>query len=132
MITRRKHNTRRCLAVVIVLFFLAVFAPLAPAAELPLVRIAYGAFNEKIVALWIGVEQGFFRRHGVNVELITIRTGGQTVAALASGDVQIAFTIPGSVLNAFVGGIDVTFFGGIGNRALHWQRAAPTSSRIRR
>ncbi|MEK6563011.1 MAG: ABC transporter substrate-binding protein, partial [Candidatus Binatota bacterium] len=91
------------------LLFLTLNLGFAQAAELPLVRIAYGAFNEKILALWIGVEQGFFRKHGVNVELITIRTGGQTVAALASGDVQIAFTIPGSVLNAFVGGIDVAF-----------------------
>jgi len=55
MITRCKHQTRRCLAVVFVLFFFPVFARLAPAAELPLVRIAYGAFNEKILALWIGV-----------------------------------------------------------------------------
>ena len=102
---------------VLALLFLTLKLSFAQAADLPLVRIAYGAFNEKILALWTGVEQGFFRKHGVNVELITIRTGGQTVAALASGDVQIAFTIPGSVLNAFAGGIDVTFFGGIVNRA---------------
>ena len=114
---------------VFALLFLTPKLGFAQAAELPLVRIAYGAFNEKILALWIGVEQGFFRKHGVNVELITIRTGGQTVAALASGDVQIAFTIPGSVLNAFVGGIDVAFFGGIVNRADGDFVVAPTIRR---
>ncbi|MGZ8488623.1 MAG: hypothetical protein ACXWW4_08840, partial [Candidatus Binatia bacterium] len=36
------------------------------AAELPLVRIAHGAFSEKVVALWLGNEQGLFRKHGVN------------------------------------------------------------------
>ena len=102
---------------VLTLLFLTLNLSFAQAAELPLVRIAYGAFNEKILALWLGREQGFFRKHGVNVELIAIRTGGQTVAALASGDVQMAFTIPGSVLSAFAGGIDVAFFGGIVNRA---------------
>ena len=86
------------------------------AAEPPLVRIAHGAFNEKVLALWLAREQGFFRKHGVNVEIITIRTGGQTVAALASGDVQVAYTIPGSVLSGAVGGIDVAFFAGIVNR----------------
>ena len=111
------------------LLFLTLSICFGEAAELPLVRIAYGAFNEKILALWIGVEQGFFRKHGVNVELITIRTGGQTVAALASGDVQIAFTIPGSVVNAFVGGIDVAFFGGIVNRADGDFVVAPTIRR---
>ncbi len=99
------------------LLFLLLSLCFAQAAELPQVRIAYGAFNEKILVLWLGREQGFFRKHGVNVDLIAIRTGGQTVAALASGDVQMAFTIPGSVLSAFVGGIDVAFFGGIVNRA---------------
>ena len=100
-----------------ILLFLTLSHCFAQAAEPPLVRIAYAAFNEKLLALWIGREQGFFRKHGVNVELITIRTSGQGVAALASGDVQMVFTIPGSVVNAFVGGIDVAFFGGIVNRA---------------
>ncbi len=36
---------------------------------------------------------------------------------MASGDIQIAYTIPGSVLSAFVGGMDVAFFAGIVNRA---------------
>jgi ABC-type nitrate/sulfonate/bicarbonate transport system substrate-binding protein len=89
----------------------------ARAAELPLVRIAHGAFNEKVEALWIGVEQGFFRKHGVNVEVINIRSGPQTVAALASGEIQIAYTIPGTVLSAAAAGMDVAFFGGLVNRA---------------
>ena len=68
-------------------------------------------------ALWIGVEQGFFRKHGVNVEVINIRSGPQTIAALASGEIQIAYTIPGTVLSAAAAGMDVTFFGGLVNRA---------------
>ena len=86
------------------------------AAELPLVRIAHGAFNEKIAALWIGVEQGLFRKQGVNVEVINIRSGPQTIAALASGEIQIAYTIPGTVLSAAAGGMDLAFFAGIVNR----------------
>lgn len=87
------------------------------AAELPLVRIAHGAFNEKLAALWVAAEQGFYRKHGVNVEVINIRTGPQTMAAIVSGDIQIAYTIPGSVLSAAAAGMDAVFFGGIVNRA---------------
>lgn len=100
-------------------FYLCLFLWLgssARAAELPLVRIAHGAFNEKVEALWIGVEQGFFRRHGVHVEVINIRSGPQTMAALASGDIQMAYTIPGSVLSAAAGGMDIAFFTGVVNR----------------
>ena len=95
----------------------STLTPRLEAAEPPPVRIAYAAFNEKIAALWIGVEQGLFRKHGVNVEVINIRSGPQTIAALSSGDVQIAYTIPGSVLSAAAGGMDLAFFAGVVNRA---------------
>ena len=106
-----------CLVGTSILFLLLLFALSAPAAELPLVRIAHGAFNEKVAALWIGTEQGFFRKHGINVEVINIRSGPQTMAAIASGDIQVAYTIPGSVLSAAAAGMDAVFFGGVVNRA---------------
>jgi len=96
------------------------------AAELPLVRIAHGAFSEKIAAMWIGAEQGLFRKHGVNVEVINIRSGPQTMAALVSGDIQVAYTIPGSVVSAAASGLDVAFFAGIVNKADGDFIAAPT------
>jgi ABC-type nitrate/sulfonate/bicarbonate transport system substrate-binding protein len=93
------------------------FTPNPRAAELPVVRIAHGAFSEKIAALWLGAEQGLFRKHGIHVEVINIRNGPQTMAALVSGDIQIAYTIPGSVVSAAASGLDVAFFAGIVNRA---------------
>ncbi|HLN87796.1 MAG TPA: ABC transporter substrate-binding protein [Candidatus Limnocylindrales bacterium] len=93
------------------------FTPNPRAAELPVVRIAHGAFSEKIAALWLGAEQGLFRKHGVHVEVINIRNGPQTMAALVSGDIQVAYTIPGSVVSAAASGLDVAFFAGIVNRA---------------
>lgn len=98
-------------------FLLLLIISRSQAAELPLVRIAHGAFSEKIEVLWIGGEQGFFRKHGVNVEVINIRSGPQTMAALASGDIQVAYTIPGSVVSAAASGMDVAFFAGIINKA---------------
>src|SRR3989304_7042722 len=87
-----------------VFLFVASLGVVSEGAGLPLVRIAHGAFNEKVEALWTGVEQGFFRKHGVGVEVINIRSGPQTMAALASGDIHMAYTIPGSVLSAAAGG----------------------------
>jgi hypothetical protein len=34
------------------------------AAEPPVVRIAHGAFSEKIAIMWVGAEQGIFRKNG--------------------------------------------------------------------
>ncbi len=107
----------RGLAVIFCLILSSLRPAIASAAELPLVRIAHGAFSEKIAVMWVGAEQGIFRKHGVNVEVIAIRSGPQTMAALASGDIQIAYTIPGSVVSAAASGMDVAFFGGIINLA---------------
>ena len=109
---------------------LLVFRSLSSAAELPVVRIAHGAFNEKVAAVWVAAEQGFYRKQGVNVEVINIRSGPQTMAAMASGDIQIAYTIPGSVLSAFAAGMDVAFFGGIVNRADGDFVVAPNITRV--
>ena len=87
------------------------------AAELPVVRVAHGAFSEKVAIMWVGAEQGIFRKHGVHVEVINIRSGPQTMAALASGDIQVAYTIPGTVVSAATGGFDAVFFAGIINQA---------------
>jgi len=107
----------RSLVFVALVIRLLTLPALGFAAELPLVRIAHGAFSEKIAVMWLGAEQGIFRKHGVNVEVVAIRSGPQTMAALASGDIQIAYTIPGSVVSAAASGMDVAFFGGIINLA---------------
>lgn len=109
--------SRRFTSTLLGVLALTVLAANSHAAELPLVRIAHGAFSEKIAALWVGVEQGLFRKHGINLEVINIRSGPQTMAALVSGDIQIAYTIPGSVVSAVTSGLDVAFFAGIVNRA---------------
>jgi ABC-type nitrate/sulfonate/bicarbonate transport system substrate-binding protein len=49
--------------------------------------------------------------------VINIRSGPQTMAALASGDIQVAYTIPGSVVSAVTSGFDAAFFAGIVNKA---------------
>lgn len=114
-----KHllSATRCCALIASFLLVCTLLGGANTAELPLVRIAHGAFSEKIAIMWVGAEQGIFRKHGVSVEVINIRSGPQTMAALASGDIQVAYTIPGSVVSAASGGFDVAFFAGLVNKA---------------
>ena len=81
------------------------------------VRIANATFSENVAALWIGADMGFFKKHEANVEVLQIRTGPLIMAAMASGDLQMAYTAPGPVLSAKASGMDVAFFAGIVNRA---------------
>jgi len=86
------------------------------AAELPLLRVAHGALNEKVLALWIGVERGLFHKQGLDVEVVDVHSGPATIQALASDEVQVAYTVPSSVLSAAAGGLDIAFFAGLVNR----------------
>jgi ABC-type nitrate/sulfonate/bicarbonate transport system substrate-binding protein len=85
------------------------------AADQPLVPVAHGAFNEKILALWIGVECGFFHKYGVDVEVVDVRNGPLIIQVLASAEVQVAYTMPSSVISASLGGMDIAFLAGLVN-----------------
>ncbi len=92
------------LAIVIAL---ALAVSTASAQNLPLYRIAYATSVENPTALWIGVEQGFFKKHGVNAEVLFMRSGPLAMSALAAGDVQAVFTSANNVLNGAAAGLDL-------------------------
>jgi len=117
MVSYASHKQKIISPWALAILFLAFAIARLNAAESPLVRIAHGAFSEKIEVMWTGTEQGLFRKQGVNTEVVAIRSGPQTMAALASGDIQVAYTIPGSVISAAASGMDVAFFAGIINQA---------------
>ncbi len=86
------------------------------AQNLPLFRIANGTSGQTPAVLWVGAEQGFYRKHGVNVEVIFMRSGPLSVAALASGDAQMVFAPSTTVLNAAAGGLDAVVVGNVVSR----------------
>ncbi|HTM06785.1 MAG TPA: ABC transporter substrate-binding protein [Verrucomicrobiae bacterium] len=96
-------NRRRLLIVLAALLFFSR----AEAQNLPLYRIAYATSGENPTALWIAVEQGFYKKHGVNAEVLFMRSGPLAMAALAAGDVQAVFTSANNVLNGAAAGLDL-------------------------
>lgn len=79
----------------------------AGAQSLTTFRVANGTSGENPAVLWVGVDQGIFRKHGLNVEVIFMRTGPLAMAALVSGDVSAVLTSSNNVLNVAAGGVDV-------------------------
>src|SRR5262245_57716653 len=79
-------------------------------------RIANGTSGENPAVLWVGVDQGFYRKHGLNVEVILMRSGPLAMSALASSDVQAVFPSSNNVLNVAAGGLDVVVIGNIVGR----------------
>jgi len=100
----------------IVSFLILVGSGSAQAQSLTTFRIANGTSGENPAVLWVGVEQGFYRKHGLNVETIYMRVGSLAASALVSGDVNAVLTSSNAVLNLAAGGLDVVIIGALFQR----------------
>ena len=96
----------------IVFLFLVVEAQAAG----PLL-IAYGGHNETMIPLWVGIEKGIFRKHGVDPRVLQTRSGPIMMATLASGGAPLVWAAPGSAISTSTGGMKLTCFA-VGNNTM--------------
>jgi ABC-type nitrate/sulfonate/bicarbonate transport system substrate-binding protein len=76
--------------------------------------IAYGGHNETMAPIWVGIEKGLFRKHGVDPRALQTRSGPIMMATLASGDAPLVWAAPSSALNTSVSGMKLGCFA-VGN-----------------
>jgi NitT/TauT family transport system substrate-binding protein len=107
----RPRSWRRAWRFCILIFFILFSVGSPQAQSLTNFRIANGTSGENPAVLWVGVEQGFYRKHGLNVETIYMRVGSLAASALVSGDVNAVLTSSNAVLNLAAGGVDVVIIG---------------------
>ena len=69
--------------------------------------VAYAGQNETVGPMWVGIEKGTFRKYGLDVRLVQLRTGSLSMATLSSGQVQYNYGSPGNALSAAVGGMKI-------------------------
>jgi NitT/TauT family transport system substrate-binding protein len=109
----------RLLSVVFV--FTMLFRNVASAAEsaadrpLEKVTIAYSSLSGNMAPLWITYDLGFFRKHGLDVQLIFIESGTTTVQSLISRDVAFAQMAGAGVIQSRLRGSDVVMIAGVIN-----------------
>jgi len=80
------------------------------------VLIAYGGFNETMAPMWIGVEKGLFKKHGVDAHVLQTRSGQIMMATLATGGAALVWAAPSSALNSSAGGMKVGCFAAGNNK----------------
>ena len=71
------------------------------------VLVAYAGQNETVGPMWVGIEKGTFKKYGLDVRLVQMRTGALSMATLSSGQVQYNYGSPGNALSAAVGGMKI-------------------------
>ncbi len=94
------------------LLLVCASAPLAgPPAAADKLRVAYTAFAGTFTMLWLGKEAGLYQKHGVDMELLYISSSPKAVQALIGGDIDIVYSAAGAVVDASLGGADITMIG---------------------
>jgi ABC-type nitrate/sulfonate/bicarbonate transport system substrate-binding protein len=74
---------------------LALLPVSSPGAEKPeqlpkkVIRIAYSSISGNMAPLWVTYERGFFRRYGLDVELVLVEGGSRAAQTLLSGDAAL-------------------------------------------
>jgi NitT/TauT family transport system substrate-binding protein len=115
------HNKEYIWLVSLVLMFTALFRGVASTAEsasdrpLEKVTLAYSSISGNMAPLWITHDRGFFRKHGLDVQLVFIESGSTTVQSLISKDVAFAQMAGAGVLQSRLRGSDVVMIAGFLN-----------------
>jgi len=86
-------------------------SPVQGQTRLPLTRTAYSALSAGIGTLWLTQEQGMFRKHGLDSNLIYIRSGTTVTQALLAGEIEFAHVSPAPMLAAWIQGADIAWIG---------------------
>src|SRR5438105_15796870 len=98
---------------------LAIFAGSAASADapepLPKALFAYGAINAYMESTWIAKEQGFFRKHNVEMEPVFI-IATQAAQAMLAGEVVVGLNRPTYGVDAAVAGGDLVMIRGHENK----------------
>ncbi len=81
------------------------------------VVLTFGSFSEREGALFVAEDQGFFRKYGLDVKLVHVRSGPVGLSALSAGESQFYNgSVTGTTLGANAGGLDSVFIAGLINK----------------
>lgn len=101
-------------AFVFALSFLAIAATAdrAPAQSLKSVTIVYAGTSSNQAPGWVAYEAGFFRKYGLDVQLVHVVGGPKAVQVLLTGNAVVAQAPGPSVVQSNLQGSDVVFIAG--------------------
>jgi len=81
------------------------------------VVFTFGGLSERSGVLFVAKDLGIFQKHGLDAQLVNVRSGPVGMSALASGESHFhAGSATGASLGAMAGGLDLVFIAGLINK----------------
>ena len=81
------------------------------------VTVAYSSISGNMAPLWVTYERGFFRKYGLDVQIVFIESGSTTVQSLISKEVAFAQMAGAGAIQSRLRGSDVRDDRGISQHA---------------
>jgi NitT/TauT family transport system substrate-binding protein len=104
------RSARTILALAIALVTMTLAAPDGTAADLVKVRVGDTTSLAQL-GMYAGIEKGFFKKHGIEIERIAIPGGAKVLTALLAGDIDIGYLASSTSLQAQFQGRPVKIIG---------------------
>jgi ABC-type nitrate/sulfonate/bicarbonate transport system substrate-binding protein len=92
---------------VAIIYLTAAFAAAPALQSQDKILMSYGGHNETVGPMWVGVDKGIFKKHGLEIRMVQVRSGQVSLSALISGDVQAFWPAISSVLSGVSGGAKI-------------------------
>jgi len=93
------------------------YPPVHAAAPLTKVLVTTGSSSEREGALYVALDQGYFRKYGLDLTLVQVRNGPVGMSALSSGESLLHWgSASAANLGAIAEGADLVFVAGFINR----------------
>ena len=107
-------QNKKILGICLVLLLLGTFVHPSWAQEAPKkLLVAYAGLISTHTSIWIAEDQGFFRRHGLDVTSVFTGSGSVTSQALVAGETKLASNSVGPVAAAVGAGADLVIVAGL-------------------
>jgi ABC-type nitrate/sulfonate/bicarbonate transport system substrate-binding protein len=104
------HSIRSCrswiFALALVLVTLSVIPP-SGAQEARRLRAGYTSLSGNMLPLWAAREGGYFKKHGLEFDLISMPSGNEGMSALIAGELEFLAIAGSTTASAAIGGADV-------------------------
>jgi NitT/TauT family transport system substrate-binding protein len=79
------------------------------------INVAYSSISGNMAPLWVAHERGFFRKYGLDTQVILTEGGGRAAQALISGNVAFAQLAGPAVIQGALRGADTVLIAGVVN-----------------
>jgi len=112
------------------IFALFLLAVASSAVAQQKVRLNWGAISGVMSAIWVAQEEGLFKKHGLDVELIHIASTSRAIQSMLSGEIHYTTADALNSIQAVGAGADVVMFCEGVNRFVFSMMARPEIKRL--